>query len=1136
MNEHNPNEATLPELQLLERYRASSPTPTADDFEAWADGVDELISDTDLRQRVRKLVVAWARVDRAFGDFGPLGRGDLGNVVTGATGTELGEPPAGEGTRVGRFVLRAHLGSGGMGQVWRAEDTELRRDVALKLVLPGRVDARSLDLFVREARAGGRLQHPSIVTTFDYGTADGRAWIAQELVEGARTLKDLLDELRAGTRLPSDHDRDVAEVVAHVADALHAAHEAGIVHRDVKPANVLLDSDGRPKLTDFGLARVSEDSFHSEPGRVVGTWFYMSPEQVGADRVRVDGRSDVFSLGVVLYELLTLLRPFDGDTAHQISEQILHHEPTDPTRVRSQCPRDLSVICVKALEKDRDRRYITAADLAADLRRFLANEPVHAQPPSVTNRAAKWVRRNRPQTVAAVIGLVAFVVVTVLLVQRADDAKRFEELARSERAARQRATEAFDFFVSTMERGSASTGGRYDMTVAQAMQLALAELRDGELGGDSEGKFYLLRSIGSLLGRNGRFEQAGTILEGCLAAAEELFGADHLEYAETCHDLADHLSDVGEFDRALELYALAQTVVDREFGRTSGPSGDLVHSRGISRVLSGDVPGGLDLFRESLAIRREVHGPHSTAVASSHESIGMVLGDLGRFDEARTHLELALEAVLRSAGEGSRAHAGALTNLAGHDLAHQEYPTALDGLQRALVIRLEYDGPDALWTGDLHRNIGIVLVDLGREEEALDHLREARRIYAALFGVRSVLVATTDGSVASALYELDRVSEAEALWTNCLAILHDVEPSPRAELAVVLHNLGVLLGARGELERADACLDEAATIRRDLLPLSRQGLADTLGQWAIQRGKLGDLDGALLLFDESLEIQEEVFGPTHVNRADVLLWRGAALAMNGQVERATRDLEEWYEVRVAHFGPGSADAVDAMWALGYHHYDSGDWDQALHWLERSAEMARACGEEAVERLAKTTSLIAVIYMQRKDMKGAAPWAAECADAYSTSTGDSIDTADAFEVLASVHMFTGRFDLASEAAHEAVRVATAALPEGDHALLHYYDALTNTLMLAADMRSIMNPTAAVPFVRDAVAAYRAGTGETLELAEALHTLAGLHLELDEHGAAALAAREAVRIAEALLPADDEDLAAFRETLAEIQEER
>ncbi len=337
-------------------------------------------------------------------------------------------PGLASGKVVGDFRLVSLIGQGGMGQVWEAEQVSLHRTVAVKFVRPERVTERQLELFAREARAGGRLAHPGIVTVFGYGQSDGLAWIAMEFVSGAWTLKDFLDEAARAAEVPVGYDRHVAHFVAEIAEAMQTAHEAGVIHRDLKPQNVLITGEDRPKVTDFGLARITDESAMSQTGDFAGTYYYMSPEQVTARRMGIDHRTDIFSLGIVMYELLALRRPFEGDTSHQVAAQIVTKDPPDIRTIRSRVPRDLAVIAGKALEKDRDKRYPTMKELAADLRRYLANEPIHATPPTRLDRAVKWTKRNPGKSSAAAIVAVTFTIIALLLVA---NVRKTRELAKA---------------------------------------------------------------------------------------------------------------------------------------------------------------------------------------------------------------------------------------------------------------------------------------------------------------------------------------------------------------------------------------------------------------------------------------------------------------------------------------------------------------------------------------------------------------------------------------------------------------------------------------------------------------------------------------------------------------------------------
>jgi formylglycine-generating enzyme required for sulfatase activity/tRNA A-37 threonylcarbamoyl transferase component Bud32 len=321
------------------------------------------------------------------------------------------------GATVGEYALVRKLGSGGMGAVWEATQPSLQRRVALKLIHPEHLDARMIEMFQREARAGGRLRHAGIVTVLAAGEVGGVHYIAQELVENGHTLAAAIAELRAVEPLPPGYHAEVARFVVQVADALQAAHDAGVIHRDVKPQNVLIDGEGRPKISDFGLARlVGEQTLSGQDG-LLGSVLYMSPEQAAARGLAIDARSDLFSLGVVFYEMLTLRRPFEGDTVEQVLERILHDDPVPPATLRSKLPADLSVICMKALEKRRDLRYASMAEFAADVRRFLDHEPILARPAGTLRRAQKWALRHPTAAASIGVGTAALVVITLLLLQ-----------------------------------------------------------------------------------------------------------------------------------------------------------------------------------------------------------------------------------------------------------------------------------------------------------------------------------------------------------------------------------------------------------------------------------------------------------------------------------------------------------------------------------------------------------------------------------------------------------------------------------------------------------------------------------------------------------------------------------------------
>jgi serine/threonine protein kinase len=311
----------------------------------------------------------------------------LGRQRTATAGTVI-LPGARPARRLGKFELVEELGVGSFATVFRARDTELERTVAIKVPRAGQFAGRTdVERFLREARSAAQLKHPGIVALYDTGQADdGTGFLIVEFIEGG-TLADRLRTDRPGLR-------QAVELVAQVADALDYAHGRGVIHRDVKPSNIMIDVAGRPHLMDFGLAKRAADLVTmTEEGQVLGTPAYMPPEQARGDSHHVDARGDLYGLGVVLYELLTGELPFRGNR-RMVIRQVIEDEPRPPRELNDKVPRDLETICLKTMAKTPARRYGTARELADDLRRFLAGEPIHARPVGRPERLARWCRRN----------------------------------------------------------------------------------------------------------------------------------------------------------------------------------------------------------------------------------------------------------------------------------------------------------------------------------------------------------------------------------------------------------------------------------------------------------------------------------------------------------------------------------------------------------------------------------------------------------------------------------------------------------------------------------------------------------------------------------------------------------------------
>ncbi|MEN0111302.1 MAG: serine/threonine-protein kinase, partial [Planctomycetota bacterium] len=419
-------------VAVLDEYVASLEAGTAEPIAAVAARHPEL--SPDLAECLEGVAAIHRAVDAARSPAGVAP--DEAVTVDGPAAdraTSGTSPPAPR--ELGDYRLLREIGRGGMGVVYEAEQRALRRRVALK-VLPfaAVLDQRQIARFRNEAQAAAGLNHPHIVPVYAIGNERGVHYYAMQHIEG-QSLGEAIAELRgadgaspsetaalgsegAASFGPSNRTpgffRSVARLGADAADALAHAHELGVVHRDIKPSNLLLDQQGKVWVTDFGLARMQTDLGVTATGDVVGTLRYMSPEQASGRADRVDGRTDVYALGATLYELLTLQHAHRGDNRARLLERLQRDDPIAPRRLNPALPADLENIVLRAMEKDRDARYASAAEMAEDLHRFLDGRPTVARPPTLAQHAAKWTRRHRRLVTIAAIALAAVTLVTAV--------------------------------------------------------------------------------------------------------------------------------------------------------------------------------------------------------------------------------------------------------------------------------------------------------------------------------------------------------------------------------------------------------------------------------------------------------------------------------------------------------------------------------------------------------------------------------------------------------------------------------------------------------------------------------------------------------------------------------------------------
>ncbi|MCE9592723.1 MAG: serine/threonine-protein kinase [Planctomycetes bacterium] len=679
-----------------------------------------------------------------------------------AIGLVAGDPRGDLPETLGEFRLGAKLGEGGMGVVVRARQTSLDREVALKLVRPDLLFLPSArERFRREVLAISKLQHPGIVPVYAVGEERGIPFFAMELVEGV-TLAQCLVELAA--RAPSDvSGADLAGVVARrtgapcviepgsiferpwveacveiarqIADALAHAHERGLLHRDVKPSNVMLTRRGRALLLDFGLTSAESNDRLTRSGAQLGTLQYMSPEQVRGERL--DATSDVYSVGATLHELLTLRAPFDGPTAHSIQTAILAGLRASVRTLNPRVGADVETVCSVALELERGRRYASAAALARDLEHVLAHEPIEARPVGAAVRSARWVRRHPTASVGVLAAVVLAVgIPSALLAQKTRYATTLERSLKSEQdalAKQKIATEDAEstllYLTSIVQSAKPDEGG-----AQRTLEQVLADMARSvdQLASRPGMQARALLLLGDSYRALGRYDEAIPLLERAVEVEEKTNG--HLgEYALLAlNSLATAVQRAGRTDDAVKLFRRAL----EGQSRLNGGVGSAVAA--IECNLGGALYDQQSFVEAVEHIRRAVElyaadGKASDAHrAIASMSLATMLIDLGELDEASAVVERCRAELDHLFGKLDVSR-GQFFVLAGNvALARKEFESAESSYADALAMYHEL-------YGERHPDIPVVLINQGRlreaqgrREEALVHYDEAEAMLKAL--------------------------------------------------------------------------------------------------------------------------------------------------------------------------------------------------------------------------------------------------------------------------------------------------------------------------------------------------------------------------------------------------------------------
>lgn len=739
------------------------------------------------------------------------------------------------------YDVRRRIGQGGMGVVFEGVQQATGRPVAIKFMLDGSMDAAAArKRFEREIDVVAGLQHPGIVSIVDAGVRKGRYFYVMEFVSG----KPLDEALKPGTC----EIRHAADLVARICDAVDYAHQRGVLHRDLKPSNILIDASGDPHLLDFGLAKRVDGTgagnaaggaggaggAHgrmgvtiAEPGQLVGTVAYMSPEQTLGKSGAIGVRSDVYALGVIAYELVTGKLPVDMEgSIREVLTRIAEKEPARASSIRAGVSRDLDAVLLKALEKNPARRYATAGEFAQDLHNYRTGMPVYARNIGALGRSWRWVKRN--QTLASVITAAAIILVTVstwLIAQiiverdRANDeanktALALEDSRINERIAQQNEREArwnSDFLFNMLLRANPEASG--EISVVDLMDRTVQELSTEPPDRDTT-EAALRETIAAVYRNFGEYPRAVTNLELAMAIRER-HPESRAELAECLHNLAATLWWDGRYDQAEPLYQRALTIRRELFpGDHQKVAFSLTHLAAC-RLSQRRTLEARDLYQQALDMRKRLLGNEHDEIAQSLNNLAKTYIDTEEYARAEELFKQALEMIVRLRGEKYGGTAATSLNLAQCLYERGDFTGSRDSAERARSILA------SLFPRGHHR-VASAMIAVAKADLAIGDNPSARTLATDAKAMYEKYARTKHHEYADALVVLgksaaaiDSPSAGEPFLRQALEVVEAATPASRLRVASVKADLADLLAAMGERDEATEQMLASVQLIRD---------------------------------------------------------------------------------------------------------------------------------------------------------------------------------------------------------------------------------------------------------------------------------------------------------------------------------
>jgi eukaryotic-like serine/threonine-protein kinase len=789
--------------------------------------------DAELRDRVKKLLAADQQKPT-----------EDSSTPTEDEAQPVFRPTRETANQIGRYRLLQKIGEGGMGEVWLAEQKEpVRRRVALKVVKAGMNTREVIARFESERQALALMDHPAIAKVFDAGsTPDGAPYFVMEYVAGV-PITTYCDDHRLTTR-------DRLELFMHVCEGVQHAHQKAILHRDLKPSNILVtevDGHAAPKIIDFGVAKalsqkLTADTMFTRVGALIGTPEYMSPEQAISSNQDIDTRTDVYSLGIIFYELLAGAPPIDlrKIAFEEFLRRLREDEPPKPsTKVRTQDPAtssevarkrhteplalakqirgDLDSIALKALEKDRSRRYGSPSDFAADIERYLKSEPVMAVPPSAAYRARKFARRHRGPLVTACAFALVLIAAAVVSIRQSIRANNEAAVAQAVNDFLQNDLLAQ---ASASTQASPNTKPDPDLKVRTALDRAAAKIG---------GKF---------------------------AGEPELEGAIRDTIGETYIDLGLYPEARKQLEQALDLHR-------RALGTKSPKTLKTLSRLGRIAGLQGKYPQAQALLGQALEVQRRVLGAEHPDTLASMDSLAVVFDDEGKYPEAEALDNEILKVRRRVLGAEHPATLASMDNLAVVFDDEGKHPEAETLDSQVLEMRRRVLGPEHPNTLKSMIELANVYYDEGKYAQAEALSSQTLEIHRRVLGAEHPNTLASINILAGTYLRDGKYPQAEALWSQALEIEQRVQGAEHPNTLAAMSNLAIDYWEEGKYPQAEALSSQALGIRRRVLGPEHP---DTLMSMDILAGaywKEGKYSQASALLSQTLEIRRRLLGPEH---------------------------------------------------------------------------------------------------------------------------------------------------------------------------------------------------------------------------------------------------------------------------------